>query len=148
VLTTLPIDSSTTRQRGYALSQRARKTTEEPFGWAKQIGPMRKTKLRVVERVGFQWLLSCTGYDLIRMRNLLGPPARAQRKVWPMRAIEGRTQRVGAPTSRTHSGKQPYTGPCWPVKAHEYHSNRRVFNHFSTASLAKPDCPAPLVMGY
>ena len=40
------------------------------MGWGKDIGPVRKTKFRGAERVGFQWLLTLTGYNLIRMRNI------------------------------------------------------------------------------
>jgi transposase len=69
------IDARTTRQVGYALSQRVRKRIEEAFGWAKDIGPVRKTKLRGCDRVRFQWLLTFAGYNLIRMRNLLPAPA-------------------------------------------------------------------------
>jgi len=69
------IDARTTRHVGYALSQRVRKRIEEAFGWAKDIGPVRKTKLRGCDRVRFQWLLTFAGYNLIRMRNLLPAPA-------------------------------------------------------------------------
>jgi transposase len=70
------IDRRTTRHPGYAVSQRVRKRVEEIFGWAKTVGPMRKTKLRGCERVGFQLLLTFAGYNLIRMRNILAaaPP--------------------------------------------------------------------------
>lgn len=69
------IDARTTRHVGYALSQRVRKRIEEAFGWAKDVGPVRKTKLRGCDRVRFQWLLTFAGYNLIRMRNLLPAPA-------------------------------------------------------------------------
>jgi len=69
------IDARTTRHHGYQLSQRIRKRIEEVFGWAKTIGPMRKTKLRGYERVGFQFVLTMTGYNLTRLRNLLGSAA-------------------------------------------------------------------------
>lgn len=64
------IDGRTTRHAGYEISQRVRKRIEEVMGWAKEIGPVRKTKLRGTERVNFQWLLTLTGYNLIRMRNI------------------------------------------------------------------------------
>ena len=64
------IDGRTTRHGGYAISQRVRKRIEEVMGWAKDIGPVRKTRFRGVERVNFQWLLTLSGYNLIRMRNL------------------------------------------------------------------------------
>lgn len=70
------IDGRTTRHQGYRFSQRIRKRIEEGFGWAKVVGPVRKTKFRGLERIGFQWTLTFAGYNLIRMRNLLAtaPP--------------------------------------------------------------------------
>lgn len=65
------IDGRTTRHPGYELSQTIRKRIEEVFGWGKTIGPMRKTKLRGVARVGFEMMLTVTGFNLVRMRNLL-----------------------------------------------------------------------------
>ena len=64
------IDGRTTRHGGYAISQRVRKRIEEVMGWAKNIGPARKTKFQGVDRVNFQWLLTLSGYNLIRMRNI------------------------------------------------------------------------------
>jgi transposase len=64
------IDGRTTRHIGYVISQRVRKRIEEVMGWGKDIGPVRKTKFRGLERVNFQWLLTLTGYNLIRMRNI------------------------------------------------------------------------------
>jgi transposase len=70
------IDGRTTSHSGYDVSQRTRKRIEEVFGWGKEIGPVRKTKFRGKERVGFQLLLTLAGYNLIRMRNILAavPP--------------------------------------------------------------------------
>lgn len=65
------IDARTTRHEGYAVSQVIRKRIEEVFGWGKTVGPLRKTKLRGIARVGFQLLLTMTGFNLIRMRGLL-----------------------------------------------------------------------------
>ncbi|MCK5363022.1 MAG: IS5 family transposase [Gammaproteobacteria bacterium] len=67
------IDSRTTRHPGYAISQRTRKRIEECFGWAKGVGPMRKTKFRGVARVDFQFVLTMAAYNLIRLRGLLEP---------------------------------------------------------------------------
>jgi len=66
------IDDRTTRHKGYGVSQLIRKRIEEVFGWAKTVGPMRKTKLRGIARVGFQMLLTMAGFNLIRMRALSG----------------------------------------------------------------------------
>ncbi|HEY5700559.1 MAG TPA: IS5 family transposase [Gammaproteobacteria bacterium] len=64
------IDARTTRHPGYAVSQVIRKRIEEAFGWGKTVGPIRKTKFRGAARVGFQFLLTMTGFNLVRMRNL------------------------------------------------------------------------------
>jgi len=65
------IDGRTSRHAGYALSQRIRKRIEEVFGWGKTVGSMRKTHFRGVARVGLAMMLTVTGFNLIRMRNLL-----------------------------------------------------------------------------
>jgi hypothetical protein len=64
------IDGRTTQHGGYAASQRVRKRIEEIMGWGKDIGPIRKTKLRGTKRVDFQWLLTSSSYNLVRMRNI------------------------------------------------------------------------------
>ncbi len=45
------IDKRTTRHAGYAVSQRIRKRIEEAFGWSKEIGPLRRIRVRGRERV-------------------------------------------------------------------------------------------------
>ena len=65
------IDARTTRHSGYDVSQQVRKRIEEIFGWGKDVGPIRKTKFRGKDRVGFQLLLTLASYNLIRMRNIL-----------------------------------------------------------------------------
>ena len=64
------IDGRTTRHAGYIVSQRVRKRIEEGFGWAKQVGSLRKTKFRGVDRIRFQMQLTFAAYNLVRMRNL------------------------------------------------------------------------------
>jgi len=65
------IDGRATRHDGYAVSQKVRKRVEQIVGWEKDIGPVRKTKLRGANKVGLQWLLTLSGYNLVRMRNIL-----------------------------------------------------------------------------
>jgi transposase len=65
------IDHRTTRHAGYATSQRIRKRIEEAFGWSKTIGPVARTMLRGLERVGAQFTLTLAGYDLARLPKLL-----------------------------------------------------------------------------
>jgi transposase len=72
---TSAIDARTTRHPGYAISQRQRKRTEEPFGWAKTIGGLARPMLRGVARLRFKFTLTMAAYDLIRLPNLLGSPA-------------------------------------------------------------------------
>jgi transposase len=64
------IDGRTTRHPGYAVSQRLRKRVEEIFGWMKTVGPLRKTRHRGQDRVGWVFTLTAAAYNLVRMRNL------------------------------------------------------------------------------
>jgi hypothetical protein len=65
------IDARTTRHAGYATSQRKRKLVEEPFGWGKTVGPIAKTMLRGLGRVGAQFTLTMAAYNLARLPRLL-----------------------------------------------------------------------------
>jgi transposase len=69
------IDGRTTRHRGYALSQRCRKKIEQPFGWMKTVGLLRKLRHRGGHRV--DWIVSFTAaaYNLVRWRTLAAQPA-------------------------------------------------------------------------
>jgi hypothetical protein len=68
------LDGRTTRSLGYQTSQRIRKRVEEIFGWAKEIGGLRKTKHRGTERVGLNAVLVVAAYNLVRMGKLMGSP--------------------------------------------------------------------------
>ncbi len=65
------IDGRTTRHAGYAVSQRKRKLVEEPFGWGKTVGPIRKTMLRGIRRVCAQFTLTMAAYNLAKLPRLL-----------------------------------------------------------------------------
>ena len=65
------VDGRTTRHPGYAVSQRKRKLTEEPFGWGKTVGPIRKTMLRGLKRVCAQFTLTVAAYNLAKLPNLV-----------------------------------------------------------------------------
>lgn len=65
------IDARTTRHAGYAVSQRKRKLVEEPFGWGKTVGPIRKTMLRGLARVCAQFTLTMAAYNLAKLPRLL-----------------------------------------------------------------------------
>ncbi len=65
------IDGRTTRHAGYKVSQRKRKLVEEPFGWGKEVGPIRKTMLRGLQRVGAQFTLTMAAYNLAKLPRLL-----------------------------------------------------------------------------
>lgn len=65
------IDGRTTRHEGYALSQKRRKTIEEPFGWAKTVGGMAQTVYRGVERVRARFTLTMAACNLARLPRLL-----------------------------------------------------------------------------
>jgi transposase len=65
------IDGRTTRQPGYAVSQRKRKLVEQAFGWMKTIGPLRKLHHRGGELVDWNMTFTAAAYNLIRLRTLL-----------------------------------------------------------------------------
>ena len=69
------IDGRTTRSPGYAVSQRRRKLVEQPFGWMKTVGLLRKLRHRGGRLV--DWILSFTAaaYNLVRWRNLIAQRA-------------------------------------------------------------------------
>jgi transposase len=69
------IDGRTTRHPGYALSQRCRKKVEQPFGWMKTVGLLRKLRHRGGRKV--DWIVSFTAaaYNLVRWRTLAAHPA-------------------------------------------------------------------------
>jgi transposase len=69
------IDRRTTRHPGYAVSQRCRKKVEQPFGWMKTVGLLRKLRHRGGRRV--DWIVSFTAaaYNLVRWRTLVAHPA-------------------------------------------------------------------------
>ena len=70
------IDERTTRHEGYKASQRIRKRVEEPFGWLKTIGGLRRTRFRGIPRTTFATLLSVTALNILRIVNL-SPPSTA-----------------------------------------------------------------------
>ena len=65
------LDARTTRHVGYAMSQQKRKLIEEAFGWGKTVGPIAKTMLRGIARVGAQFALTMVGYNLAKLPRLL-----------------------------------------------------------------------------
>ncbi len=64
------IDGRTTCSPGYGISLRLRKRVEEIFGWMKTTGGMRKTRYVGQKKVGWQFTLVATAYNLVRMRTL------------------------------------------------------------------------------
>ena len=69
------VDGRTTRHAGYATSQRRRKLVEEPFGWMKTVGGLRKLRHRGAARVSAIFTFACAAYNLVRLRRLLAEPA-------------------------------------------------------------------------
>jgi transposase len=69
------IDGRTTRHPGYAVSQRIRKRIEEPFGWMKTIGGLRRPMLRGLGRVGWAFTLMAAAYNLVCLPKLLADGA-------------------------------------------------------------------------
>ncbi|MFA9461274.1 IS5 family transposase [Thiohalorhabdus methylotrophus] len=67
------IDGRTTRHPGFAASQRARKRVEEPFGWAKAFGLLRRPMLRGRAALEAWFTFHAAAYNLVRLRKLLMP---------------------------------------------------------------------------
>ena len=65
------IDGRTTRNPGYAASQRIRKRIEEAFGWIKEVALQRRARHRGTQRVGWQFTLAAAADNLIRLPKLL-----------------------------------------------------------------------------
>jgi transposase len=71
------IDQRTTGWEGYRVSQRRRKIVEEPFGWMKVTGGLRKLRHRGEEKVRAVFTFTCTCFNLVRLRNLGAEPCPA-----------------------------------------------------------------------
>ena len=69
------IDERTTRQPGYAISQRFRKRIEEVFGWMKTVGNFRKTRFRGFGANQIAAYMVGAAYNLLRVAKLLAAPA-------------------------------------------------------------------------
>src|SRR6202158_1216136 len=54
----------------YAISLSKRWLVEKPFGWLKQIGPLKKVKLRGLAKVDWLFVFSCAVFNLIRIPKL------------------------------------------------------------------------------
>jgi hypothetical protein len=64
------IDCRTTRHESYSVSQNKRPLIEKAFGWMKQTGGMRKTKLRGLGKVAWQFLMTTAAFNLWRLRKM------------------------------------------------------------------------------
>ena len=64
------IDERTTRHNGYRVSLSKRWLVEKPFGWMKQIGGLRKVKLRGLGKVEWLFVFGCAAYNLLRIPKL------------------------------------------------------------------------------
>ena len=69
------IDARTTRQPGYAVSQRFRKRIEEVFGWMKTVGNFRKTRLIGFGANQIAAYMIGAAYNILRVARLLTAPA-------------------------------------------------------------------------
>jgi len=65
------IDGRTTRHPGYRISTIKRKRIEEPFGWIKTVGGLRKTRHRGRDLVEWFFVLTAAAYNLIRIPKIL-----------------------------------------------------------------------------
>jgi len=68
------IDARTSSHEGYHVSQRRRKVVEEPFGWMKNVGGLRKLLHRGLEKVEGVFTLTCAAFNPVRLSTLLAEP--------------------------------------------------------------------------
>jgi IS5 family transposase len=64
------VDGRTTRHPGYDISLSKRWLVEKSFGWLKQIGPLKKVKLRGLAKVDWLFVFSCAAFNLFRILKL------------------------------------------------------------------------------
>jgi IS5 family transposase len=64
------IDGRTTHHPGYEISLSKRWLVEKPFGWLKQIGSLKKVKLRGLAKVDWLFVFSCAAFNLFRIPKL------------------------------------------------------------------------------
>lgn len=64
------IDGRTVRHAAYRISQHKRPLIEKAFGWMKQTGGMRKTKLRGLAKVAWQFVMTSAAFNLWRLPKL------------------------------------------------------------------------------
>jgi len=65
------IDARTTRHPGYRISMIKRKRIEEPFGWMKTVGGLRKTRHCGRALVEWFFVLTAAAYNLVRIPKIL-----------------------------------------------------------------------------
>jgi transposase len=64
------LDRRTTRQQGYAISQRKRKRIEAIFGWMKTVGGLRRSRFVGIVKTQLAAYLVGAAYNLLRMARL------------------------------------------------------------------------------
>jgi hypothetical protein len=69
------IDGRTTHHPGYRISTIKRKRIEEPFGWIKTVGGLRKTRHCGRALVDWFFVLTAAAYNLVRIPNILAATA-------------------------------------------------------------------------
>jgi transposase len=69
------LDGRTYCKAGYTVSQKKRRRVEETFGWGKVIGGLNKLRHVGLTLVDFQFKLTATAYNLVRIGNLLAKSA-------------------------------------------------------------------------
>lgn len=66
------LTGQTTKSESYEASMKTRYIVERSFGWIKGVGRMRQTMLRGTEKVGWQFTLTASAMNLVRIANLTG----------------------------------------------------------------------------
>lgn len=66
------VDGRTTKTKGYEMSQRKRKRVEEPFGWMKNVGGIRKLLHRGLEKANCIFVMNAAAFNTVRLVNSSG----------------------------------------------------------------------------
>lgn len=68
---TSQLDARTLRHPGYEISQLKRKCVEQPFGWMKNFGLLRKLRHRGIGKVKWTFRFTATVYNIVRLKSLM-----------------------------------------------------------------------------
>ena len=106
------IDSRTTRHESYQVSQRKRPLIEKAFGWMKQTAGMRKTKLRGLAKVSWQFLMTAAAFSLWRLPKIQAAEVSLKRRKRRLSTRDSVQSHRGTAFFHSFSNENLPTGHC------------------------------------